>query len=445
MGNNSLVEDENRIVFSDMDTPIFFSGYITQRQFTSMLTALLDGARMRDPDVWQEYTQVFIEWFEQPVDICEIVADCVQNNQSVRNAISDMITSSGSASSPNGAQTVIGNDNTLYSDKNVLTSTSCVDVVVMGECVAIVEELNLIAIDWLEKFSGASLAGELVLVAIETVPLIGHLTPSDLGIMVDWVTDEFLTQYQSAYDTNLRNSAACLLYDLSCNSCVLSIDNMISAFSTETSIGLDPLSTWTELIKDIANLSLSDQIVYGAWLTILVTWKAGNTFLGLNNTATLTYAAQQAVPINPSIIGCEPCQEQPCELYDWSTGLQGWGNIQGGYSSNGYVRCGTSVSNTRTELRIESPIISPAITVSRIEIDSFVIGNIGASPTVTIRDINGTLLYTQVLPTSGSFVISANLSSHDIGQIVVIIFAGFNLGDPNLNTIASTDVRYYCD
>lgn len=321
-GNDTLTQiAPNRIVFPDLTTQVIFVASINNADLNILLSALLSGATMQSPDDAERVYENVVEWFEMPIDLCALVTDCITNDEATRNAIADLIADAGGAGSSNGTQTVVGTDSALYSEENILTGSACDNNTVMGEAIEIVKALNTIAEDWLQSLSGVSLPAELALLTIESIPLLGHLTSNDLGIALDWLTDEVLSQYEASYDDVLRNEAACLLYDASCADCALSLDEMLEVFASKVAIGINPSKNWAELIDDLTSLTLGNQLVYGLWVVILATWKAGNLFRGLNKTAVLTYAAQTATPTNPAIIGCDPCAS-PCE-FDFTLGSYG--------------------------------------------------------------------------------------------------------------------------
>lgn len=253
-------------------------------------------------EIWQTWVRAL-----NTMAICEQVETCILNDDGVKNAIAEILNGSGTGFAPLGVGSIVGSDNPNQSADNLLGGTACNDDDIMGECVSIVEALNTLAVDYIEQFIASFLPAEIALVAFEATPLLGHLTPNDAGVFLDWITDEVLTQYTGAYDTALRNEAACLLYDIACDPCALTIDNMLSQFFSKVSIGFNPLSSWAVLMADIATLSVGNQIVYGLWLSILATWKAGDTFLGMNNVQVLRYAASKSTPIDPALIGCDTC------------------------------------------------------------------------------------------------------------------------------------------
>jgi len=265
-------------------------------------------------EIWQTWVRAL-----NTMAICDQVAVCISESDAVKQALAGVLNDSGVGYSPNGVDTIVGSDNPNMSDENILTQSGCGEDDIAGECIAVVEAMNTLAVDYIERFIASTLPAEIALVAIEATPLIGHLTPGDAGVFLDWITDEILTQYTGAYDTALRNEAACLIYRECCFDCELTIDEMLTAWFEKVSIGFNPISNWANLIGNISSLSLANEIVYGLWLAILATWKAGDTWLGQNNTATLAYAASKATPIDPAVIGCDDCEE-PAECLSWLNG-----------------------------------------------------------------------------------------------------------------------------
>jgi len=293
----------------------FFVLVMTNEEQLEFSSALFAGSDLIYPDRMIEVMGQWLYAREHPndftggglVSICDAIADCIDNSPIVQDAIRRQLGDSGTPYSPDSPNTLIGTDSTYLSDELVNTGLKCTPDELAGECVAIVEQLNVIATDYIEKMIASSGFGEAILTTIEAIPFVGHLSSNDVGLYLDWITDEVLTQYNGAYNTTLRNEAACLLYAIVCEDCELTIDDMLQAFAGKVSVGINPSETWLNFIQNIVGLTLSNEIVYGIWTVILAVWKAGNVFLGINSTTALTYAASKSTDIAPSLIGCDPC------------------------------------------------------------------------------------------------------------------------------------------
>lgn len=254
-----------------------------------------------DYEVSSAYAQLEVFF----MDFCEKVAECIANNEGVQDALSAWLQENGVPVSTNGGNTNVGDGNTYLSDTNLL-GASCDSSDLAGQCVSIIEYLNILAQDWIEGMIALALPAEIAGYTAQSIPVI-NAQGVDFGDIVDWIADEVLTQYVGAYDEALRNEAACLLLEKCCNDCILTLDDILDAFAPQIGVNIDPVVAWSALLTDIATLTVPDEIVYGVWQIICSTWKIGSSFIGISGINAMAYAASKYTAIDPALIGCDPC------------------------------------------------------------------------------------------------------------------------------------------
>lgn len=380
------------------------------------------------PDEMAEY---FLER-DYVTNICTAIANCIASDESVKQALTQFMGDSGLGVPPNGIDTNVGSDSPLGSNENILTGSACDVNSIAGECVAIVDQLDLLGRDYVEQFSASTLPGEIAVGIIENTPLIGHLSPGDAAQYIDWFSDEVLTQYLGSVTQALKDEAACLLYEQCCDDCELTLDEMNQAFFGRVGIGFDPVKTWQTVIGDLVSLSLGSEVVYGVWCAILSTWKAGGLFLGSNSTRILQIASSRATPVDPATLGCNPCQQpQSCDALPITATYSGGttlpcvtailGTITDGAGQfGGYAVQETTVNNLQCDARVRIDL--PAgVTVASLSVEHYNFADVQATQGFhkhRYYDSNDNLLYEEVwsnVPQGWT----TRTSTHDAGSTAI--------------------------
>lgn len=425
---------------TDNDERVTITMNLSLNEFVALASSVDVG---RDIAYGEDAIKIWDIWVRaiNTMSICDTVADCIDTSQAVKDAIATNNSQNGVPTTTDGSNSIVGTDNTLFSNDNLLDGRCDYDEI-GGQCLEFIEYMNKIAVDWIEGMVALAVGGEIAGYIAQTVPITKVAVP-DFGDLIDWITDEVLTQYNGAYDDALRNQATCLLLKECCQDCELTLDNVINVFATQTGFGINPAKSWNAVIEDLITLSLADGIVYGTWQLIAITWKIGANFLGLSGLNAIKYALSKADPIDPAILGCDPCPSGNCYEWDFGSAPRSWRenylNLGGTYiASAGYQT--TNLPSGQQQLSIASilgnvlfPANEPMTLTLRISAQ-----NLQSSPAnvIILYDTNQNLLAPTQVMSNGvqDYVFNVN-SSTDTDAWILIRPSIFGSGIATLSRV----------
>lgn len=271
-------------------------------------------------------------------DFCQLVADCIENDANVAQALATVIASNQTiidaiqsavqqAGYPNG-----GGSNTTISpdanDNNILPlGYQCDNNHLYGmamELVATVHEATEEIFQQIDSAGGNWL--DLVNSILDNIPLfelIGLVTE-----VIDWYADTISTAYSSAWSTVVQQELACDLFCLVKDDCNLSYEDIFNVYLSRSGITAPPNDTfdaWWQVIQSAA-LGNDVQTVALVDLLGLVAMRFGSKFskfaIGIRSFDDVIELAQDAVDPDWAIL-CDDCNEG-CYLWDFTIDAQGW-------------------------------------------------------------------------------------------------------------------------
>jgi hypothetical protein len=314
------------------------------------------------------------------VDICNLVADCIDNNPDVQSALSQYITN-------NIPVPVVGSDR----GTEVVVDECNLDRR-WGASLGIVQSINQSIVDTLELvdtqadvFSRASLL-------VSAVPALG-LAPFDEVIeAANLFADSLLSQYNAAYTATLEDELACLIF---CNvtGCTITFDTVYDAFISE--LTLPTFNTLFAVLDFLVAGGYTGANLVKALFTAVVAFaKFSDVFFGgAGNAQTIINEGRIGAEILASsghLTACA-CPGSWCYEFDFTASDGGWSvtpNSGGTWvSGTGWnAQSGTYLGRQRTIVDIENTAPSNA-TIDYIEIEfDYVQGNVNTSFAVDVRD-----------------------------------------------------------
>jgi len=194
---------------------------------------------------------------------CTDVADCIDNEEVVQDAIENSIT--GNGFSPNPDTNISPSPSPTLSEtskaENLLpVSLDCENLpLVMGLARAIVKELHDSAEDFFEGLEYATNAAEAAVFVVENIPF--AKPAASLLEFADWVLETMKETYQAAYNQDSEDELACMIYCHMIDTCSLSINDLVSLYEDKGSITIPPGNDINEVLSFAIETSLSADII----------------------------------------------------------------------------------------------------------------------------------------------------------------------------------------
>lgn len=175
---------------------------------------------------------------------CEYIADCIESDEAVQDAITESITLDGYTPNPdtnlNEAPPPTLPASSLTKDL-LPTEFDCEEQpqVAMGLARAIVSEIHQSVEDFLELIEYATNAAEGLAMASEQIPLFGTAISGALEF-VDWVLETWGETYLAAYNQSVEDELSCAIFCHIMDNCTLSIDDLLAIYEDKGSITIPP-------------------------------------------------------------------------------------------------------------------------------------------------------------------------------------------------------------
>lgn len=215
---------------------------------------------------------------ESCIDICQMIIDCIANNQTIQQQISFY---SGFPSITAETGEVIE-----YLETDLLLgqgSVSCDIDSVFGATTQLTDFLNMLSVDLLEIFTGAFAVPERLADVISAIPVVETLPLDEILEFSAKMAQQIENSYNSAYDSQIRDDFRC---DLRCltldNDCILTLEIARDYFYDKIVIAVTK-TDFLQIVNDvIANNWLGEQSIYLMHFMILQAIIYGGEILGID-------------------------------------------------------------------------------------------------------------------------------------------------------------------
>jgi hypothetical protein len=370
----SMTENENLYLLTEREvqfllTPLSVANWAT-RWF---------GSSVPSEDERQELIAIVQERLLTPMDICALIVDCIENSESVQEALRKFNNANGIPNGNGGANPFgvgIGED-------NILNGLSCSFDNIYGSCVAIVDYVEQTARDFVEVVLSDANAWGRIARAIDFIPLIGDLPIlDDLNDLIAWFAVNGTIAFDAGYTVGLRQELICDMFESACASCNLTPYAVYSAYAQNAGIPLNPEDVFQALVTNMLGLTGNTAFAMGVCAMVAGALASGGAVLGLVGLHGLTTIAASGNPDGDWSLYCEDCDYTPtgCVEYNFTANNQGW-SIASPKPYGQYVAdtgfqptLGESVYQLWT-LRTG---MSENFTVTRVEVDYIAIGGTGS-------------------------------------------------------------------
>lgn len=246
ISNGNIIDDAglplNEFIWpEDPEERTILPLFVSQREFTAILSAMDVGADIAYPEQYIEVMWIMIRNLRYGVNICEMIANCIATSEEAQQALREFVTS----------DTTI--NNYFSSEVQRLTqgqitgsimTGSCDESNIAGEILTLIDALDQLNIDALEIVEVGTNDEERLSSFISGFPGFG-LFPADeaLDTMQDWLED-FAENYAAAITPEWKLEVA---EDLFCIAkekpdCALTFQDLFDYFAERSVSGLNILS-----------------------------------------------------------------------------------------------------------------------------------------------------------------------------------------------------------
>lgn len=373
--NNRWVEELNQnitygscenepFVFPDNTTPKDVVFRLTETEWVKLFSCIMTGADIEYPEQSHEIMWSWLRQVECPIDICDLVAECIRNNQNVQDALAENreINNVPSYSSQNKANAQNG---------NILAGIGCDPDEIYGAAVAMEDYIRLAGTDVVENIVAAVGDATAILQQIDNFPLIGDFpVTDDFNDFVTWLKSEGLAAWANGYDVTIRQENICAFYEQWCSTCFGNITGVMDVYIARGSLLFNPTDTLAFIMSAMTGTLVDEAFVASVMALVAGAMGAGGTVGNLTGLAGLRTIAATGTPSDDHELFCSTCVEDCSEGVDtWSktwqasTGLGTWVTHAGRGSWNGDEW--EQVSNL---IQIKSPVFPASADITSITI-----------------------------------------------------------------------------
>jgi hypothetical protein len=269
---------------------------------------------------------------------CEDVADCIENNEAVQNALSAFMSGSGSGGTGTGGDAGAGANTTIVLTNNptdILAGGSCTNDNMYAVASRIVE-LAFDAVTQLYQIIDLAQSPlELATEIADNAPAVATAIPATAGDFLVWVQDTAWDSW-TVFDTVQRR------IDVSCDifcimveqDCVLTFDDLFEYFAGKTLTAIFGV-TLESILLDMVDIFATDEVGYTSLAFVFGMLSLGSKVTGIQNVGGfLTAIAAYIDETNNNWeLECDECVEPPSFTtieYDFEVSDGGWTQQTGG-------------------------------------------------------------------------------------------------------------------
>lgn len=301
----------NVLALSDRDIAFLVTAIPVSRWETRWVNVALGQRDARDAYVADVIKAMTV------VDICQLVADCIRNDEGVQSALDDW--ASGGLPPPSGGNT----PNEGVPEDTVLVSCDLNSI--YGSAVAIEDYIHTIAQDVVELVVASPGAIAAALRLIDYLPIIGDFpVADDLNDLVTWLQVNGSAAFAAGYDATIRQANICGLYERACDDCELSVQDILLFYAGGAGIGIsldDPFRTLAVLLTGTV---ADTAFVAGVHALVCAAIAAGSSVGGIVGLEGFRTIAASGEPDDDWQLFCDPCpQPESCAfplLVNFDTG-----------------------------------------------------------------------------------------------------------------------------
>ena len=397
----------------------------------------------------EHYATEALKRLLMPIDICELVADCIRNNGDVQEAIQ------GEAGSGYGPKTVI--NNTQYTNNVFVSgdadSNGCTNDAKFGRIKALVAYIDTVMLDFFQVIDAATNIISQLDELISAAPVFETL-PIDEAIGVIGSTGEFWRDsYDASVNTQLLEGIECELWCRYGADCDITVGNVreliLERYNFNSTRGaLNVFSAFAVFARIAGTIAaggvgayIGDDFVYLSWLLQLSAVEASGQFFGVDPIDYVSQASNGTPNNSWSLCGCTNC----IDANFTSGGKSGWvarvrnGAADATWVGDGWIR-GDLVTNGQDEITIIRQLAQVG-TIASVEVTYVNYSDPGRSGKLRVEDgVNS--LQVNIGQNTSDTVVFSNLNWPSVSEVTVRLFSEPQSGPMDSGKITSVLICY---
>jgi hypothetical protein len=413
---------------------------VTPEQWTQIKSSMQVGAPIAYPDSYGAILQLIWQANEFPnqfyeglcVDLCSLILECIQTNESIQREISGL--STGYVISPTDPPLPdVINSNILDE------GAGCNLDNLFGACTGLTDLLN----DWAEQFIAIMQDNQntfaRVAELIEVIPGIGEIVPADIVTLAENFVEDMATAYDAAYSPALRDQIRCDLFCMSKDTCEMDFGDIFDYFRNSVSGGI-AIDNFEDFIGIYITGQFTGNSLVFAWNTLCfgaIAW--GSEILGV--TEDQMYLMVRALFNDPDpdwSILCDcgwvysydfPQSFGAYNLYDFGTSWvpQTAGALNSNAGLNSTTHEFTPLDRYFDRITIQSIFDETTVTSVTVDYDVTMVGTPNSS--ISLRNNGVEVASTVTALSTGSGTLSLN-TNVVCDEVIISVVDGFMQGSP---------------
>lgn len=256
---------------------------LSQREYTALASAIDVG---RDIAFGQDSTRLWWLWIRNMVKvpaICEMMIDCITNDEDVKQALIDSLTSS-----PEFQEMIrqIAGRSTGGQIVGPVVPEGCDNSEVAGRVIQLVDILDVNNSDFLEIVEVGTNDEERVSLLLAAIPVLSESPVDEILNLFQGFLEDFTENYAAAVTLAWKSEVSEDLYCLAKQNedCTLSYEEVFNYFNERAGSSLTIQSIVTNIVQFVINgdFGTDDLIASGMYAIQLAFVTAGRDFFGLN-------------------------------------------------------------------------------------------------------------------------------------------------------------------
>lgn len=422
---------------TDPDERIIVTMELSLNEYIALATSVDVGR-----DIAYGDNSLYIWWLWvrsiNSMSICDYVADCIENSESVKNALLANEQQNIGYNSP--ASNLISNSTSL------INPTDCDYDEIWGNAVALWSNINKTNIDALEVLKTETNKLAVLADAISAIPVLGSLPVDEAINFIDQVATWSLENYESALTVELETQITCDLFCLMKENCEFSFEQLFQYFQNYFTEDLSVYTLLQYMTWMTGIAPTGTPIVYLLSMFQLYIAGIAETYLYINSVEFYAISAQLGEPDDDWEILCD-CMT--VWNHSWLNGDgnpvdDGWVITYGVYNTSPSEQInGTNVSDAKyIELQFT---FSGTTTITDISYNVDVKSPNGGNFIIYIRNASNTIIVNDTELVTSASLTNRTLSWNgeqavDVGWKIVIAGNGRTIANLAENIMKSLTV-----
>lgn len=222
----------------------------------------------------------------EPEMSCADVADCIENDPAVQEAIAQQIASNPSNQTTVYQTSVYGTPlNTAQRTAPIAAPPECDYDILFAMCTAIIDTLHKNNEDFLEILEVATNPAERATNVISAIPGVGLLPVDEAIEFLNQMVEEIQENYDAQYTTSVRDELRCALFCAAkeAEDCIVTFDMLTAIFEERLNYYLEPINTVLAMVQYFVNGTWAGTSVVDIMTLVQIAfWREASNWLGVN-------------------------------------------------------------------------------------------------------------------------------------------------------------------